>query len=312
MAPYATVMGFSSAFQLTISPSVRRESHYFVAVHKTKLHLFSSFSSPKISKFPREEVLGFGITDFRGQLPLIQCLGHHQGEQENTLSSMFGKKRFSTLAALVLSLLCPCDALAETCTDYTGSIFYMPLFFGIALIGAAVGGLIARQRRFELERLNNQLRQINMALKRQTRIESYAPNLSYAPVGRSPGMERIIDTRRDEMMSKLKEGKKYLRLHDPQKAFEEFKEALGIAQTLGDPIEAKKAARGLGASCQRQRKFREAIKYHSLVLSISEREKENTGDTEAYGAIADCYTELGDLETAAKYYDKYIERLETD
>lgn len=68
----------------------------------------------------------------------------------------------------------------------------------------------------------------------------------------------------------------------------------------------------LGASLQRQGKYREAIKYHSMVLTISEREKEDSGNTEAYGAIADCYTELGDLERAGVYYDQYIARLETD
>ena len=49
-----------------------------------------------------------------------------------------------------------------------------------------------------------------------------------------------------------------------------------------------------------------------MVLDISEREREDSGNTEAYGAIADCYTELGDLERAAKFYDKYISRLEKD
>lgn len=67
-----------------------------------------------------------------------------------------------------------------------------------------------------------------------------------------------------------------------------------------------------GASLQRQGKYREAIKYHSMVLAISEREGEDSGNTEAYGAIADCYTELGDLERAGKFYDKYISGLETD
>lgn len=67
-----------------------------------------------------------------------------------------------------------------------------------------------------------------------------------------------------------------------------------------------------GASLQRQGKLQEAIKYHSLVLALSKREGEESGNTEAYGAIADCYTELGDLEQAAKFYDKYIARLETD
>ncbi|XP_038683067.1 protein FLUORESCENT IN BLUE LIGHT, chloroplastic-like [Tripterygium wilfordii] len=67
-----------------------------------------------------------------------------------------------------------------------------------------------------------------------------------------------------------------------------------------------------GASLQRQGKYREAIKYHSIVLGMSEREGEDSGNTEAYGAIADCYTEIGDLERAGKFYDEYIARLETD
>ncbi|PNX75441.1 protein FLUORESCENT IN BLUE LIGHT chloroplastic-like [Trifolium pratense] len=68
----------------------------------------------------------------------------------------------------------------------------------------------------------------------------------------------------------------------------------------------------VGASLQRQGKYWDAVKYHSMVLSISEREGEDSGSTEAFGAIADCYTELGDLEKAGQYYDKYIARLEKD
>jgi hypothetical protein len=36
------------------------------------------------------------------------------------------------------------------------------------------------------------------------------------------------------------------------------------------------------------------------VLKTSERAGDSSGDTDAYGAIADCYTELGDLERAGK------------
>lgn len=67
-----------------------------------------------------------------------------------------------------------------------------------------------------------------------------------------------------------------------------------------------------GASLQRQGKYKDAIQYHSRVLKISKQTGEDSGTTEAYGAIADCYTELGDLERAGKFYDKYIARLESD
>ncbi|KHG25585.1 fluorescent in blue light, chloroplastic -like protein [Gossypium arboreum] len=216
------------------------------------------------------------------------------------------------LAANILIITAPMKALAETC-EADNSFFNMPLLLFVALIGATVGGLLARQRKGELQRVNEQLRQINAALRRQAKIESYAPSLSYAPIGgRISEKEVIVDPRKEELISRLKSGKNFLRNQELEKAFLEFKTALELATSLKDPIEEKKAARGLGASLQRQGKYQEAIKYHSMVLAISDREGEDSGNTEAYGAIADCYTELGDLEKAGIFYDKYIARLETD
>ncbi|XP_019187664.1 PREDICTED: protein FLUORESCENT IN BLUE LIGHT, chloroplastic-like isoform X2 [Ipomoea nil] len=216
------------------------------------------------------------------------------------------------IVANALMIVTPLEALAETC-EVEKSGFSMPLLLFVSLIGATVGGLLARQRKGELKRLNDQLLQINAALKRQAKIESYAPSLSYAPAGaRIPESEVIVDPRKEQLISCLRSGKSFLRNQGPKQAFSEFKKALDLAKDLKDSIEEKKAARGLGASLQRQGKYREAIKYHSMVLDISEREKEDSGSTEAYGAIADCYTELGDLERAAKYYDQYISRLQSD
>ena len=56
----------------------------------------------------------------------------------------------------------------------------------VALIGAVVGGLAARSRKIEAERLNEQLRKINMQLRQQARAGTiYAPGLSYAPASSS-------------------------------------------------------------------------------------------------------------------------------
>lgn len=110
-------------------------------------------------------------------------------------------------------------------------------------------GLVARQRKAELQRLNEQLRQINAALRRQAKIESYAPNLSYAPAGgRVAETEVIVDPRKEELISRLKNGKKFLRNQAPDKAQLEFKAALDLAQNLKEPLREKKAARGLGMS----------------------------------------------------------------
>ncbi|PUZ56405.1 hypothetical protein GQ55_5G296600 [Panicum hallii var. hallii] len=228
--------------------------------------------------------------------------------QEVVFSSFRKACLFSSCIIYVLPPAC----LAEPC-EQEYSLPNMPLLFAIAMVGATVGGLLARQRRGELARLNDQLRQINAALRRQAKIESYAPALSYAPVGsKIPESEVIVDPQKERLIAYLRTGKNYLRNQTPDKAFPEFKAALDLAQALGDHVEEKKAARGLGASLQRQGKYKEAIKYHSMVLNISKMTGEDAGVTEAYGAIADCYTELGELEKAGEFYDKYIARLESD
>ncbi|XP_066397217.1 protein FLUORESCENT IN BLUE LIGHT, chloroplastic-like isoform X3 [Miscanthus floridulus] len=215
------------------------------------------------------------------------------------------------LSSCIIYVLPP-SCIAEPC-EQAYSLPNMPLLFAIAMVGATVGGLLARQRRGELARLNDQLRQINAALRRQAKIESYAPALSYASVGsKIPESEVIVDPQKERLIAYLRTGKNYLRNQAPDKAFPEFKAGLDLAQSLGDHVEEKKAARGLGASLQRQGKYKEAINYHSMVLNISKMTGEDVGVTEAYGAIADCYTELGELEKAGKFYDKYIARLENE
>lgn len=48
-------------------------------------------------------------------------------------------------------------------------------------------GVAARQRKAELERLNDQLRKINMSLRQQARAGTvYAPGLNYAPIPMPP------------------------------------------------------------------------------------------------------------------------------
>ncbi|CAA0832856.1 Protein FLUORESCENT IN BLUE LIGHT- chloroplastic [Striga hermonthica] len=227
---------------------------------------------------------------------------------------MMSRLPLALLAAHAIMFDKPLQVLAETCeADNSILNMNMPLLLLVALIGATVGGLVARKRKGELQQLNEQLRQINESLRRQAKIESYAPSLSYAPVsGKLTEDEVIVDPRKPDLIPRLKNGKRFLRNQEPEKAFAEFKSALELAQNLKDPIEEKKAARGVGASLQRQGKYRDAIKYHTLVLEISQREGEDSGSTEAYGAIADCYTELGELERAAKYYDQYISRLQSD
>ncbi|KAM3400793.1 hypothetical protein ACQJBY_005556 [Aegilops geniculata] len=87
-----------------------------------------------------------------------------------------------------------------------------------------------------------------------------------------------------------------MRNQDLDKAVMEFKTALELAESIGDRFEEKKAARGLGASLQRLGQYREAMSWYYKVLALSKETGEDSGCTEAYGAIADCCADLGYLE----------------
>lgn len=116
------------------------------------------------------------------------------------------------------------------------------------LEGIAHAGVIARQRRDELYNINTQLRQINLNLRRQARVESYAPSLKYAPVaGRSSvATAEPVDLGKEELLQFLRSGKRLLREQNPAGAFLEFEKALQLARKYRDTVEEKKAARGLG------------------------------------------------------------------
>ena len=74
----------------------------------------------------------------------------------------------------------------------------------------------------------------------------------------------------------------------------------------------RRATRGMAASSRMQGNSQSAIKYLKQVLELSEQMQEFTGDADAYGSIADIYADMGDFDEAAKYYDQYIGRMQTD
>lgn len=254
----------------------------------------------------------------------------------------------------------------------------------VALVGAVVGGVSARQRKAELERLNEQLRKINLSLRQQARAGTvYAPGLTYAPptlgaedseangsegppvvattvvatataarATLSPGVaarsavapakapvaavaaptavstmpastsgpaSTMFSMEEDELTAdqlackeSLRAGKRLLKEQNGSAAMVRFEKALMLSKALQDKVQERRAMRGLAAAARLQHQYKPAIKYLERVLEISKAMNEYTGDADAYGTIADCYTDMGEFEKAAIYYDKYIECMNRD
>ena len=246
----------------------------------------------------------------------------------------------------------------------------------IALTGALVGGISARRRKDELEKLNDQLRTINSQLRQQARAGTlYAPGLTYAPTstqgvggtratpsattvsiptGAVNGMggqvvkKNVTETPRSvngavspssssssnnndskntttvslasldeedlrpeikQCQAALKEGKRLLKDQDAGPAMVRFEKALMLARSMGDKVRERRAVRGLAASNRILGRYQQAIDYLGKVLEISEETGDHVGDVDAYGTIADIYTEMGEFEKAAEYYDLYIGKM---
>lgn len=244
----------------------------------------------------------------------------------------------------------------------------------VALTGALVGGVSARRRKEELERLNEQLRTINTQLRQQARAGTlFAPGLTYVPPGggaaapaangaappapaaatklslpsvtvrpapssklpasapkpAAPAAEAAAaaavpavglvsiddeDLRPEvkQCQAALREGKKLLKDSASGPAMVRFEKALMLAKSMGDRVRERRAVRGLAAASRLSGQSRAAIKYLERVLEISEETGDHVGDADAYGVIADIYTDIGEFEKAAEFYDKYIGRMNTD
>ena len=61
-----------------------------------------------------------------------------------------------------------------------------------------------------------------------------------------------------------------------------------------------------------QGQHKAAIQHLERVLEISESMGDHVGDADAYGTIADIYTDIGQFEKAAKFYDRYIDTMNSD
>lgn len=179
----------------------------------------------------------------------------------------------------------------------------------VALVGAAVGGWTARQRSMEVEDLNAKIVETNRSMRKQMNrdVECGLP-LSEAQLSEDTGEEC-------ESLQLLKQGKRQLKERKAVEARASFDSALASieheAEKLDEPWRAeRKARRGLGAAYLQMKDFPEAETNLLRVVELCEHNLTDGSErpelADAYGVLADMYTEWGRLDQAAEIYDKMI------
>lgn len=186
---------------------------------------------------------------------------------------------------------------------------YLVLGQFIGFIGSSVSGYLARKRKAELEELNNRLLQVTKELRKQTRAQR--KKLKTA----APHKDDRQDQKKAEVLSLLKRGKQALSEKNGTLARDSFQTALDKMKDTGVELESpwraqRKAFRGLGAAYEELGEHTMALQYMKEVVRLSESNQDHVGLGDAYGVIADIFTEQGNFEEAAKYYDLYIAQMD--
>lgn len=192
----------------------------------------------------------------------------------------------------------------------------------VALAGAVASGISANRKKEEITELNEKLRKINASLTMSSRpvkgegvvaeaVGGGSPEVSSVALGNTEEWETLSDEMK-ELRTALRDGRDLLREENAKGAMNAFKKSLMLARVVGDLVYLRRATRGLGASKRLIGDRQGAIEEFQQVLTISQQLEDTTGDMEALGAIADIYTELGDLENAGRYYDMYLNQIDAD
>ncbi|KAL4529216.1 hypothetical protein Ndes2437A_g03725 [Nannochloris sp. 'desiccata'] len=200
-----------------------------------------------------------------------------------------------------------------------------------ALVGAIVGGILARKRRKQLEETNLKLRKINQELRRKnaeaapddlamykTALERSlgAPSAAH-PVEAYGSLKLSLARARRRVEEIIKEAK--LLLHNSSKPPEEaataalplLAEALQLSKDIKD-LRAERAVSKLRARALRSLgdlsgSLQELQQVLDLTAAVGES---GEGDADILGEMGDVLAEMGNFEAAGKYYDLTIEAIQ--
>uniref|UniRef100_A0A7S4DSQ0 Uncharacterized protein n=1 Tax=Lotharella globosa TaxID=91324 RepID=A0A7S4DSQ0_9EUKA len=177
----------------------------------------------------------------------------------------------------------------------------------IGFVGALVGGRAAKQRKDEVEKLAQQLKEVNIKLRNKARASRPKKKNIEA---KDPMHERILGYLRMGKRT-LKDQNGPAALSAFQKAMDAIVEAKRAGPYNNYQVE-RKAYRGLGAASILLGKYSDSLQYMTKVVELSKANGDTSGLGDAYGVIADIYTEMGDFARAGDYYDLYMKAIVAD
>ena len=165
--------------------------------------------------------------------------------------------------------------------------------------------MTARQRGIEMAEVNAKIMEVNNNMRKQRNRSEHAVRV----------LESMAEDEEPEPVQLLKTGKSLLKESKAGEAKQIFEKSLQAMQSgrvvLHEPWKVeRKARRGIGAACVQLKKFEEAEENYMQVVHLCESNIPAGTDrpelADAYGALADMYTDWGKLEKAAETYDKMI------
>lgn len=200
-----------------------------------------------------------------------------------------------------------------------------------ALVGAIVGGILARKRRKQLEETNLKLRKINQELRRKneeaapddlsthkTALERSlgAPSAAH-PVESYGSLKVSLARARRQVEETIKEAKLLLKnsskppAEAASAALPLLAEALQLSKDIKD-LRAERAVSRLRARALRSLgdlsgSLQELQQVLNLTAAVGES---GEGDADTLGEMGDVLAEMGNFEAAGKYYDLTIEAIQ--
>ncbi|GAB5370490.1 hypothetical protein AAMO2058_001497700 [Amorphochlora amoebiformis] len=182
----------------------------------------------------------------------------------------------------------------------------------VGLVGATVTGYLARRRRDEIHTLNEQLRTINQELRNREKnlIEKEAV-LHYMQkreieMAKTEAADELSPDERS-LFSLIENGKNTIEQGSVEDGIATLKLAIETADKQNNLRYSINSRRELSSAYQKIDEPQDALNALLEAYEISESTDEAIHSRVALcGEIADVYTDLGDLKTAAEFYDRWI------